>query len=126
MFEPRPAALSVTCTLVSILLIAACTSRPPPRGGQPGGPPGGGSPGGQATSLNGGQVARPIALLFTGMDTGHDYAIGPAELTAGISAECIRMPGQGDLLEISGRLKFLSPITPKAKARARQRTMRPG
>jgi hypothetical protein len=92
MFEPRPAALSVTCALVSILLIAACTSRPPPRGGQPGGPPGGGSPGGRTTSLNGGQVARPIALLFTGMDTGHDHAIGPAELTAGISEEWAHLP----------------------------------
>lgn len=92
MFEPRPAALAVTSVLLGALLIAACTSRPPPRSGPQGGPPGGASPGGQAASLNGGQVARPIALLFTGMDTGHDHAIGPAELTAGISAEWARLP----------------------------------
>ena len=91
MFTPRPAALAATSALIGILLIAACTSRPPPRGGSQGGPPGGG-PGGQTASLNGGQIARPIALLFTGMDTDHDYAVSPAELTAGIAAEWARLP----------------------------------
>lgn len=93
MFEPRPAALAVTFALLGALLIAACTSRQPPRGGPQAGPPGSGGPGGQmSASLSGGQIARPVALLFTGMDSDHDYTVGPAELTAGISSEWASLP----------------------------------
>jgi hypothetical protein len=84
--------MAVTSALLGALLIAACTSRPP-RGGPQGGPPGGKGPGaGPAATLDGGQIARPIALLLTGMDTGHDYMLSQAELAAGISAEWARLP----------------------------------
>lgn len=89
MFTPRPAALAVSFALLGVLLIAACASRQPPHGGSQGGPPGGGP---LSASLDGGQIARPIALLFTGMDTDHDRATDLAELAHGIAAEWASLP----------------------------------
>lgn len=103
MFTPRPAALAATSALLGVLLIAACASRQPPRGGPQGGPPSGGNR--TSASLDGGQIARPIALLFTGMDTSHDRATDPAELAHGIAAEWASLPadprGTVPALEIS-------------------------
>ena len=96
MFEPRPAALAVSAALLGVLFIAGCASRQPPRGGPQGGPPGGGGPGGfggqGVISLEGGKVARPVALLFAGMDSDHDHTIDRAELSSGIVSEWDALP----------------------------------
>lgn len=94
MFEPRPAALAVSVAVLGALFIAGCASRQPPRGGPQGGPPGGGGkPGGPGVfSLEGGQVARPVALLFTGMDLDQNHVVDPAELSSGIAQEWASLP----------------------------------
>ena len=98
MFTPRPAALAATTALLGIMLIAACTTRQPPRGGPsgeggpsgPGGP--GGNRGGPTLNLDGGNVARPVALLFAAMDQNHDYIVDHSELAAGIDREWQGLP----------------------------------
>ncbi|MEZ6010602.1 MAG: EF-hand domain-containing protein [Hyphomonas sp.] len=105
MFEPRPAALAVSIALLGVLFIAGCASRQPPRGGPEGGPPGGGpgGSGGAALTLDGGRVARPVALLFAGMDTDRDYIIAQDELAAGIVREWASLPqsAQGNVPAIA-------------------------
>jgi len=96
MFKPRPAALAVSTAILGALLIAACASRQPPRGGPGSGPPGGG-PGGMAgpqgdSGFEGGIIARPVALLFTGMDRDGNRIIDQAELADGIAAEWASLP----------------------------------
>jgi hypothetical protein len=106
MFEPRPAALAVSAALLGILFIAGCASRQPPRGGPQGRPPGndsGPGGGGGALTLDGGRVARPVALLFTGMDTDRDYILRQDELAAGIVREWASLPqgAQGNVPAIA-------------------------
>lgn len=105
MFEPRPAALAVSVALLGVLFIAGCASRQPPRNGPRGGPPGDGPGpgGGSALTLDGGRVARPVALLFAGMDTDRDYIIAQDELAAAIVREWASLPqgAQGNVPAIA-------------------------
>ena len=68
-------------------LASACASGPPgpPGGGPPGGP--GGGPGAQ---LQESKITRPVALLFTGMDTNRDLVVSTDELNHGIDQEFAR------------------------------------
>ena len=76
-FPPRipvPAAC-----LAAALLATACTSRPQPQrndGAQR-----------ERPTVQGGMIARPIALLFADMDVDHDHVIDEAELANGIMRE---------------------------------------
>jgi len=63
--------------LATLLLATACTS-----GRQP--PPQGGGMQGQASRALDGKIARPIGLLFSGMDMNQDHVIDEAELDNGI------------------------------------------
>ncbi|MFT3724081.1 MAG: hypothetical protein QM773_10875 [Hyphomonadaceae bacterium] len=73
--------------VVLVCLASACASGPsgPPGGGPPGGP--GGMPGSQ---LQEAKIARPVALLFTGMDTNRDLYVSSDELAKGIEEEFAR------------------------------------
>lgn len=91
----NPMRLRLLSTLACAVLLAACATngpngrRPPPGGeGGPGGP--GGKGGGRA--MAGGEVARPIGLLFTCMDTDNDYILTRAEFEAGITSEWPTLP----------------------------------
>ncbi|MEZ5999020.1 MAG: hypothetical protein R3B98_10035 [Hyphomonas sp.] len=93
MFTPRPAALAASAALIGILLIAACASRQPPRGGPPGAGPQAGGPGRPgAEAFDGGIIARPVALLFTSMDTNQDRIVDEQEIADGIAAEWASLP----------------------------------
>ncbi|MEQ1784341.1 MAG: hypothetical protein ABMA14_23555 [Hyphomonadaceae bacterium] len=75
-------------TIISLLAIGcatACASGPP-------GPPGGGPPGGErpGSMLQEAKIARPIAILFTGMDANRDLIFSKEELEAAIPLEFTR------------------------------------
>ncbi|MEQ8301210.1 MAG: hypothetical protein RH945_11780 [Hyphomonas sp.] len=75
---PSRGAVPAAC-LAAALLATACTSRPqPPRNdaGQS-----------ERPSVQGGMIARPVALLFASMDVDHDHVIDEAELANGITRE---------------------------------------
>jgi len=98
MFTPRPAALAASAALIGILFIAACASRQLPHGG-PGDPQGGspgaegGMPGGaRGDTFEAGRIARPVALLFAGMDLDHDHIIDQKEISGGIAREWAALP----------------------------------
>jgi Ca2+-binding EF-hand superfamily protein len=62
-------------------LAAGCASGPP-------GPPGGGPPGdARGGALQESKITRPIALLFTSLDTNDDLIVSEDELTAAIPRE---------------------------------------
>ncbi|MEL7110193.1 MAG: signal transduction protein [Pseudomonadota bacterium] len=72
---------TLSLLLIATLLIGACASRDdrrPPRGG---GERGGGQSGFE------GYAAKPIALLFVGMDENQDRFVDGGELAAGIESE---------------------------------------
>ena len=73
--------------LTACCLVAGCASGPPE------GPPRGGSPGGGM--LQESKVARPVALLFTGMDANHDFVVTLDELDAAINGEFARADVDG-------------------------------
>lgn len=77
-----------TRTIISLLALtsaAACASGPP---GPPGGGPPGEGPGGrQGALLQEAKIARPIAILFTGLDANRDLVLDKAELEAAIPLE---------------------------------------
>lgn len=67
---------------------AACASGPP---GPPGGGPPGEGPGDRpGASLQEAKIARPIAILFTGMDTNRNLVLEKSELEAAIPQEFAR------------------------------------
>lgn len=67
-------------------LTAACASGPPEGpGGGPDGP--GGRPGGPTQEA---RIARPVALLFVGMDVNHDLVLDGSALEASIKGEFTR------------------------------------
>lgn len=97
MYKPRPAALAASLALLGVLFIAACTSHGhPPEDARrgPSGPPMDdlGQRAALPVSLSGGQVARPVALLFAGMDRDGNHVIDSGELAAGILAEWEALP----------------------------------
>lgn len=74
--------------IISVLALgcaSACASGPP-------GPPGGGPPGGEhpGSMLQEAKIARPIAILFTGMDANRDLVLTREELEAAIPIEFAR------------------------------------
>ncbi len=85
-----------TRTLISILALAgatACASGPP---GPPGGGPPGESPGGRpGGSLQEARIARPIAILFTGMDANRNLVLEKSELEVAIPQEFTRADVDG-------------------------------
>jgi len=75
---PSRRAVPAAC-LAAALFATACTSRPqPPRNG---------AAQGERPSVQGGMIARPVALLFAGMDVDHDHVIDEAELANGITRD---------------------------------------
>lgn len=77
-----------TRAIISVLMLvsaAACASGPPERRG--GGPPDGEHPG---FLLQEAKVARPVAILFTGMDANRDLVLSREELEAAIPLEFAR------------------------------------
>lgn len=75
--------------LATGLMAAACASGP--QGGPPGGGPGGpAGPGGGPGRLQEPKIARPVAILFTGLDANRDMMVTADELNAGIEAEFAR------------------------------------
>lgn len=73
--------------LAACCLVAGCAS------GQPEGAPRRGPPGGGM--LQESKVARPVALLFTGMDANHDFIVTLDELDAAINGEFARSDVDG-------------------------------
>lgn len=73
--------------LAACCLFAGCASGPP-EGPPRGGPPSGGM-------LQESKVARPVALLFTGMDANHDFVVTLDELDAAVDAEFARADVDG-------------------------------
>lgn len=74
--------------IISVLALGcatACASGPP-------GPPGGGPPDGQrpGSMLQEAKIARPIAILFTGMDANRDLVLTKDELEAAVPVEFAR------------------------------------
>lgn len=83
----------VPVVLACALIAAGCSSGPP-NGGPPGGP---GGPGGPAASrLGEAKIARPVAILLTGLDANHDLLISNAELAEGLKAEFARADADGN------------------------------
>lgn len=83
--------LLVTLTLIG--LVAACASggphgRKPPAGPGPDGPSGDRPD----TTRMSGEIARPVSLLFTGMDENRDYEVSREELQNGIQAAWLIVP----------------------------------
>lgn len=75
-------------TIISVFAlgcVTACASGPP-------GPPGGGPPNGErpGAMLQEAKIARPIAILFTGMDANRDLALSKDELEVAIPIEFAR------------------------------------
>ena len=65
-------------------LAAGCASDPP-------GPPGGGPPGGPGRgALQESKITRPVAVLFTGLDTNDDLIVSKDELDSAIPREFFR------------------------------------
>tara|TARA_R110000787_G_scaffold234440_2_gene341338 strand:+ start:528 stop:1064 length:537 start_codon:yes stop_codon:yes gene_type:complete len=65
--------------LAAALLATACTSRPQPQRND--------DTQRERPNVQGGMIARPVALLFAGMDVDHDHVIDEAELANGIMRE---------------------------------------
>ncbi|MEQ9315614.1 MAG: hypothetical protein RLN72_07165 [Henriciella sp.] len=86
---PRPLILTLSLAMAA----TACTSGPS-RGGPPGDQFDGPQRGGSSTLI--GPLARPIALLFAGMDTNHDMAITREEIDTGAAAEWAKLRGEED------------------------------
>ena len=77
-----------TRAIISVLALGcatACASGPP--GPPGGGPPDGARPGGM---LQEAKIARPIAILFTGMDANRDLVLSREEFEAAIPTEFAR------------------------------------
>ena len=65
----------------ALLMAAGCASGPP-------GPPGGAPPGeGPGRQLQEAKITRPIALLFTSLDTNDDFIVSKSELDDAIPRE---------------------------------------
>ena len=79
--------------LAAGLIVSGCASGPPEGGPPDGGGPGG--PGGRGGMLQEPKIARPVALLFTGMDANRDLLVTRDELDAAIDAEFARADVDG-------------------------------
>ncbi|WP_373005747.1 hypothetical protein [Hyphomonas sp.] len=75
---PSRIAVPAAC-LAAALLATACASRPQLQRHD--------DAQRERPSVHGGMIARPIALLFAGMDVDHDHVIDEAELANGITRE---------------------------------------
>jgi len=89
---PQQISKKTTLAILALgaLTITACASQPE-RGGRDGGPRGERGGG----SYQGGIIARPLALLLTGMDANGDYRVSGQEVATGIEAEWANL-SQGD------------------------------
>lgn len=76
---------------LALASVAACASGPP-GGGPPGGGPDGHTGG---AALQEARIARPIAILFTGMDTNGDLVVDRTELEVAIPREFARADADG-------------------------------
>ena len=79
--------------LAAGLIVSACASGPPEGRPPGGGPPGG--PRGQGGMLQESKIARPVALLFTGMDANRDLLATADEVEAAITPEFARADVDG-------------------------------
>jgi hypothetical protein len=78
MKSPHTRRLAAAACLAALTLATACASgRQPPREGS--------APQNGAASVQGGKIARPVALLFSGMDRDQNHVIDEAELANGIA-----------------------------------------
>ncbi len=84
---------------IAALTLSGCASKPE-RGGR-----GGGAKADRGGSYQGGIIARPIAILLTGMDANGDYQVSNAELAEGVEIEWANLsrgkPGKVSAIELA-------------------------
>ncbi|KCZ92776.1 hypothetical protein [Hyphomonas johnsonii] len=77
---PHSRFVAAGACLATLVLVTGCaSSRQPPRDGTP--------PRTAGASVQGGKIARPVALLFAGMDRDQNHVIDEAELALGIAQD---------------------------------------